>query len=259
MVAIGSYTQSCSPSARLLCFLFILRMVAETLVAGQPLHLPFVALPHRKSQLCVYLQAAVDDFLGQLGICREGDVLLLHGRVDERLVDLVMVIVHADAFFQYQLHAFLPDALPELHEFGRGARSTRLYRLLPAEVLIVDVLLPLLHDALVRYVAHVFQYQQPDHTAYRLGRPLSAHYSPLKDSSKTAQAILFANRYSGCFWFSCDSRSKNSDRWSVRGAGFVYTILQVFRSKDTTFLQTTQVFQRFILLITNLLMHLRPN
>ena len=71
------------PAVRLLCLLSDLRVVAKTLVAGQPLHLPLVALTQRKSQLCVYLQAAADDLLGQLGICREGDVLLLHGRVDE--------------------------------------------------------------------------------------------------------------------------------------------------------------------------------
>ena len=38
-----------------------------------------------------------------------------------------MVVVHPDALFQYQLYAFLPDVLPELHEFGRGTRGTRLY------------------------------------------------------------------------------------------------------------------------------------
>ena len=52
-----------------------------------------------------------------------------------------MNVVLPDALFQYHLYAFLPDALPELHELGRGARGTRLYRLLLPEVLVVDILL----------------------------------------------------------------------------------------------------------------------
>ena len=90
-----------------------------------------------------------------------------------------MNVVLPDALFQYHLYAFLPDALPELHELGRGARGTRLYRLLLPEVLVVDILLSLLHDALVRHVAQVSQYQQ-------LVRQLLAQYSSLKASSKTA-------------------------------------------------------------------------
>jgi len=87
-------------------------MVAETLVMGQPLLLPLVAPTQRKAQLCVYLQAPADDLLGQFGIRGDGDVLLLHGHVDERLVGLDMDVVHSDALSQYLLHAFLFDALP---------------------------------------------------------------------------------------------------------------------------------------------------
>lgn len=89
-----------------------LRMVAETVVMGQPLLLPLVAPTQRKAQLSVYLQAPADDLLGQFGIRGDGDVLLLHGHVDERLVGLDMTVVHSDALSQYLLHALLLDAVP---------------------------------------------------------------------------------------------------------------------------------------------------
>ena len=156
----------------------------------QPLQLPGVALAHTGALLRGHLAAVGDDLVQELRVRREGDVLLLDGRVDERRplpvglatpTVLAVALVHslpprvlyrevdADALLQDQLHALLLDALAEVHKLARGARGGRRERLDAAEVLVVGVLPELLHHRLVGNVAQVLQDVQARHQADRLG------------------------------------------------------------------------------------------
>lgn len=161
----------------------------EPLRPLQPLQLPAVTLAHVGVLLRRHLAAVGDDLVQQLRVRRERHVLLLDGRVDEgRLlvvrsaatsalaVSLILRLlarvlngqVDADALLQDQLHALFLDAVAKVDEFARGARSGGGEHRLPAEVLVVGVLLELLHHRLVRYVAQVLQDDQARHQADRL-------------------------------------------------------------------------------------------
>src|SRR5690606_10353716 len=112
-----------------------------------------------------------DDLPVQFCIGRKRDVLLLYGRVHVYVWIARIVSVDADAFLEYQGDAFLPDTLAEVDQLACLAGKTRNKTPLPAEILVVVVLRPLFHDALIGNVADMLEHQQAHHQRDRFGRP----------------------------------------------------------------------------------------
>ena len=77
-------------------------------------------------------------------------------------------------------------------------KAGKVKRVLPAKVLVVGILRPLLHNRLVREVEDMLQAQQAAHQADVLGRGAHALAVQRRERLvKMPQSILSARRYSG--------------------------------------------------------------
>ncbi|SHK88878.1 hypothetical protein SAMN05720469_12217 [Fibrobacter intestinalis] len=111
----------------------------------------------------------------KFGVCRERDVLFLHGRVKkDRAAScrslFIVVIVDTDTFLEDHVHARFANHVPEVNKFARVAGLLRREEPFSAKILVIGVFLELLHDGLVRYVADVLQDDEPCHETDRLVR-----------------------------------------------------------------------------------------
>ena len=155
--------------------LAVLRVIAETLVTMDLLQGSLVGLSLRKIMLFHDPLYLFYYLVRTFGVCRERDVLFLHGRVKkDRAAScrslFIVVIVDTDTFLEDHVHARFANHVPEVDKFARVAGLLRREEPFSAKVLVIGVFLELLHDGLVRYVADVLQDDEPGHETDRLVR-----------------------------------------------------------------------------------------
>ncbi len=116
------------------------------------------------------LHALLGDLAIELGIGREGYVLLLHRRVDDNRALPRLLAVKAYRFGENSLEALFADATAKPAQGRRVDRKAPLELDLAGEVLEVRILHPLGDHLVVAEVVKLLEYQQPDHQANRLAR-----------------------------------------------------------------------------------------
>lgn len=151
----------------------VFRVIAETLVTMDLLQGSLVGLSLRKAVFFHDFLHLLYYLVRKFGVCRERDVLFLHGRVKkDRAAScrslFIVVIVDEDTFLENHVQAFLADLMPEVDKFARVAGLLRREEPFSAKILVIGVFLKLLHDGLVRYVADVLQDDEPSHETDRL-------------------------------------------------------------------------------------------
>ena len=94
-----------------------------------------------------------------------------HGLSASASVVILVLVIDPYAFREDQLDAFLADTVAKMYKFTCLAWGLCRKLRHSAEVLIIRILTPLLHYALVRQIPDMLQYEQPHHQANRFGRP----------------------------------------------------------------------------------------
>lgn len=85
----------------------------------------------------------------------EGDVFLLNRGIGHQIALIRIVAVDANTFLENQFDTFFSDAVAEVNQLARFARRARNELLLPAEMLVVEILAPLFDHAFIRNIANV--------------------------------------------------------------------------------------------------------
>ena len=86
-----------------------------------------------------------------------------HGLSASASVVILVLVIDPYAFREDQLDAFLADAVAKMYKFTCLAWGLCRKLRHSAEVLIIRILTPLLHYALVRQIPDMLQYEQPHH------------------------------------------------------------------------------------------------
>lgn len=180
-------------------------MVAEAQLEHQRLALAGVGPRQRHTLPPGDADALVHHLPTQLGVGREGDVLLLHGNlasssvlVHDNLGLLRVLAVEPDRLLEDLPRPRPPDAVAEVHKLARVEGGGMLEDGLAREVLPVGALHPAGRHVLVGLVVQLPQYQEPRHPADGVGGPpgvrgqgaeLALEESPIDLGAQAAQLM----------------------------------------------------------------------
>ena len=112
----------------------------------------------------------MNHFDGKIAVCGVGDIFFLDCCVDDYLFLLSIFIVQTNAHCKNLFYTFFANTVTEFDQFGWITRKCWNIFIHSAEALIVGITFPLQYHILVTEVFELFEYQQSDHQANRLGR-----------------------------------------------------------------------------------------